>query len=134
MLQRDCEAQLIEVAVVVERFHREWMCVWTAALFAATRRPRLGNPSTWQQIVGDDTRRIGREREYPVNNFCDALTRRSLKMCWQHRDCAIRVIDRDARERDGAAHSQNVIQLMSVLFRMSKWFHMQRVLLGKLAR
>ncbi|AGP35488.1 hypothetical protein SCE1572_13690 [Sorangium cellulosum So0157-2] len=44
------------------------------------------------------------------------------------------MIDRDARKRDGAEHSQNMIQLMSVLFRMSKCFHMQRVLLGKLAR
>ncbi|WP_437849594.1 hypothetical protein [Sorangium sp. So ce363] len=57
-----------------------------------------------------------------------------LEMCRQHRDRAIRVIDREARKRDGAEHSQSMIQLMSVLFRMSKWFHMQRVLLGKLAR
>ncbi|WP_433935272.1 hypothetical protein AB3662_11285 [Sorangium cellulosum] len=55
-------------------------------------------------------------------------------MSRQHGDRAIRMIERQTRERDGAEHIQNMVQLMPVLLRTSKRFHMQRVLLGEPSR
>ncbi|WP_437810122.1 hypothetical protein [Sorangium sp. So ce1078] len=55
-------------------------------------------------------------------------------MSRQHGYRAIRMVERQTRESDGAEHIQNMIQLMPVLFRTSKRFHMQCVLLGEPSR
>ncbi|AUX38844.1 uncharacterized protein SOCE26_002240 [Sorangium cellulosum] len=44
------------------------------------------------------------------------------------------MVERQTRERDGAEHIQDVVQLMPVLLRTSKRFHMQWVLLGEPSR
>ncbi|WP_437307969.1 hypothetical protein [Sorangium sp. So ce388] len=95
---------------------------------------RFGNPATRQRIIRDDPRRIGRERECPVDELCDALTRRSLKVRRQHGDRPIRVIDCQTRERNGTEHIQNMIQLVPVWFGTTERFHMKRVLLGEPSR